>query len=54
MKKIYNAIHNNAFQILSPTVVNAADRGKRLMTSNLDQMLRLGDYKLDRQLLIDQ
>ncbi len=48
MKEPYNAIDRQSAPILCPAMFNAATRGNKRTISELEQLLSLGDHKLDR------
>ncbi len=48
MKELHNAIDKQVAPILCPDMFNAATRGKTPTNSELEQLLSLGDHKLDK------
>ncbi len=48
MKALFNAIGRKYSPMFCPAVFNAATKGKRPTKSELEQILSLGDHKLDR------
>ncbi len=52
MKELYNAIDKLFVPILCPAVFDAATRGKIPTPSELQQLLSMGDHRLDRLSLL--